>query len=301
MLLESLIDRTTQENLKTVAVAAAEDDEVIRAVIEAVKRKLAKFILFGNKEKIQQIFDEQFTNQLDDEQIQIIHVESKEKAAELAVKAVKNNEANVLMKGIIPTSTLLKPVLNKEYGLRTGRVLSHIALFEIPGVDHFIILTDAGMNISPDLEQKAQIVKNAVEVAHLIGMNHPKVAAISAVEVVNPSMPATIDAAALTLMNKRGQITGCTIDGPLGMDNAVSTFAAQHKGIQSDVAGKADILLVPTIEVGNAVYKTLVFFAKAKVGAIVAGASAPIVLASRADSAESKLYSLVLALSSVKK
>lgn len=287
--------------MKTVAVAAAEDDEVIRAVIEAVERKLAKFILFGNKEEIQQILDKQFPNQLDDEQIQIVHVESKEEAAELAVKAVKNNEANVLMKGNIPTSTLLKSVLNKQFGLRTGRVLSHIALFEIPGVDHFKIITDAGMNISPDLEQKAQIVKNAVEVAHSIGMNHPKVAAIAAVEVINPSMPATMDAAALTLMNKRGQITGCTIDGPLGLDNAVSTFAAEHKGIKSDVAGKADILLVPTIEVGNAVYKTLVFFAKAKVGAIIAGASAPIVLASRADSSESKLYSLVLALSSVKK
>jgi phosphate butyryltransferase len=205
------------------------------------------------------------------------------------------------MKGNIPTSVLLKAVLNKEFGLRTGNVLSHVAVFEVPDFDRFTIVTDAGMNISPDLEQKAQIVKNAAILARAIGIEYPKVAPIAAVEVVNPVMQATVDAAALSMMNKRGQITGCIVDGPLALDNAVSTLAAEHKGIHSEVAGRADILLVPTIEVGNVLYKSLIYFAKAKVGAVIAGAKAPIVLTSRADSAESKLYSLALAICSVTK
>jgi phosphate butyryltransferase len=231
----------------------------------------------------------------------IVHADSNEMASELAVKAVSTREATVLMKGNIPTSSLLKAVLNKEYGLRTGNVLSHVAVFEVPDFDRFTIVTDAGMNIAPELEQKAQMIKNAAALARAIGIECPKVAPIAAVEVVNPAMQATIDAAALSVMNKRGQITGCIVDGPLALDNAVSALAAEHKGIQSEVAGRADILLVPTIEVGNVLYKSLIYFAKAKVGAVIAGAKAPIVLTSRADSAESKLYSLALAICSVTK
>jgi phosphate butyryltransferase len=157
------------------------------------------------------------------------------------------------------------------------------------------------MNIAPDLQQKVQIIHNAVTLAKSIGIDTPRVAPLAAVEVVNPVMQATVDAASLTMMNKRGQISGCIIDGPLGLDNAVSALAAEHKGITSEVAGHADILLVPTIEVGNVLYKSLIYFANAKVGAVIAGAKAPIVLTSRADSAESKLYSLALALCCVKK
>lgn len=171
----------------------------------------------------------------------------------------------------------------------------------MPGYDRYTIVTDAAMNIAPDLEQKAQIIKNAVRVAHSIGIDMPKVAPLAAVEVVNPAMQATLDAAALTVMNQRGQISGCIVDGPLALDNAVSQLAAEHKGIKSDVAGKADILLVPAIEVGNVLYKSLVYFANAKVGAVISGAKAPIVLTSRADTAESKLYSLALALCSAEK
>lgn len=158
-------------------------------------------------------------------------------------------------------------------------------------------MTDAAMNIAPDLQQKAQIVQNAVAIAKKLGIETPKVAPLAAVEVVNPVMQATVDAAALTMMNSRGQITGCIIDGPLALDNAVSVLAAEHKGLQSEVAGNADILLVPAIEVGNVLYKSLVYFAQAKVGAVIAGARVPIVLTSRADKAQSKLYSLALALS----
>ncbi|MDM5331103.1 phosphate butyryltransferase [Neobacillus sp. CF12] len=302
MLLESLIDKATQLEGNTVAVAVAEDEEVLEAVIEALNRNLADFILFGDKEKINTILN---LNHLDSKKwskkLSVVHADSNALAAELAVRAVSNKEATVLMKGNIPTSVLLKAVLNKEFGLRTGNVLSHAAVFEVPDFDRFIIVTDAGMNISPDLEQKAQIVKNAATLARAIGIEYPKVAPIAAVEVVNPVMQATVDAAALSMMNKRGQITGCIVDGPLALDNAVSALAAEHKGIHSEVAGRADILLVPTIEVGNVLYKSLIYFAKAKVGAVIAGAKAPIVLTSRADSAESKLYSLALAICSVTK
>ncbi|MEH7107215.1 phosphate butyryltransferase [Bacillus sp. JJ1764] len=299
MLLESLIDKATQVNKKTIAVAAAEDSEVIDAVIDALSRNLANFILYGDEEKITTILRSKHFNLTPTHQLKIVHADSVSMAAELAVKAVSSKSASVLMKGNLPTSVILKSVLNKEYGLRTGNALSHVAVFEIPEYDRFILITDAGMNIAPDLEQKAQIIKNAVTIAKAIGINQPKVAPLAAIETVNPAMQATMDAAALTIMNKRGQIPGCIVDGPLALDNAISTLAAEHKGIQSEVAGNADILLVPAIEVGNALYKSLIYFAKAKVGAVIAGARAPIVLTSRADSAESKLYSLALALCSV--
>ncbi|SFA44831.1 phosphate butyryltransferase [Parageobacillus thermantarcticus] len=299
MKLQSLIDRATKSIDITVAVAAAEDEEVIDAVAMALDHHFGRFVLYGDREQIWQLLKQKNYANLDN--IQIVHVNSAMQAAELAVRAVHLNEADVLMKGNVPTATLLKAVLNKEYGLRIGKVLSHVAVFEVPGYDRFIIVTDAAMNISPDLEQKAQIISNAVAIAHAIGIETPKVAALAAVEVVNPSMPATMDAAALTMMQKRGQIKGCVIDGPLALDNAVSLKAAEHKRIDSEVAGKADILLVPDIEAGNMLYKSLVYFANAKVGAIIAGAKAPIVLTSRADSAESKLYSLALAVCSASK
>ncbi|QCJ43389.1 phosphate butyryltransferase [Bacillus sp. S3] len=301
MLLDSLIDKATQKGIHTVAVAAAEDVEVIEAVLDAAGRNLAQFILFGNKEKITSLIEMKKHEPFRHNNIKIVESGSIATAAELAVRAVSNKEADVLMKGNVQTNILLKAVLNKEYGLRTGNVLSHAAFFEIPGYNRFIIVTDAAMNIAPDLMQKAQIIHNTVSLAKSVGIDNPKVAPIAAVEVVNPAMQATVDAAALTMMNKRGQIPGCIVDGPLGLDNAVSALAAEHKGISSEVAGKADILLVPAIEVGNALYKSLIYFAKAKVGAVIAGAKAPIVLTSRADSAESKLYSLALALCCVKK
>lgn len=301
LLLESLINKSSQLTNNTVAVAAAEDDEVIEAVMDALERNLANFILFGDKDKINSIIQISERQNKGNKQLTIVHAESDAVAAELAVKAVFNNEATVLMKGNLPTNVILKAVLNKEYGLRTGNVLSHVAVFEVPDFDRFTIITDAAMNIAPNLEQKAQIISNAAALARAIGIENPKVAPIAAVEVVNPAMQATVDAAALTVMNQRGQIPGCIVDGPLGLDNAVSTLAAEHKGIHSDVAGRADILMVPSIEVGNALYKSLIYFAKAKVGAVIAGAKAPIVLTSRADTAESKLYSLALAICSVTK
>ena len=301
MLLDSLINQATRNGYNTVAVAAADTAEVIEAVLDALNRNLAEFILYGDQEKIISLIKLQKQELLNNHKLKIVHSDSVVSAAESAVQAVSNKQANVLMKGNIPSNIFLKAVLNKEYGLRTGNVLSHTAFFEVPGYSQLLLITDAAMNIAPNLEQKVQIIKNTVALAKSVGIEMPKVAVIAAVEAVNPDMQATLDAAALTVMNRRGQISGCIVDGPLGLDNAISELAAEHKGIISDVAGKADILLVPTIEVGNVLYKSLIYFAKAKVGAVLAGASAPIVLTSRADSAESKLYSLALALCCVNK
>jgi phosphate butyryltransferase len=299
MKLEHLIDQAAGQSKKTVAVAVAEDHEVIEAVGKAIKLQLAQFRLYGNQEKIIGMLQEHGLQT--SEHIEVIAAASSAEAAELSVKAVRNGEADVLMKGNIPTANILKAVLNKEWGLRKGSVLSHVAAFEVPNYDRLIFVTDAAMNIAPDITQKAAIIQNTVEVAQAIGIELPKVAPIAAVEVVNPAMQATIDAAMLTQMNRRGQIKNCIVDGPLALDNAVSQIAAEHKGIVSDVAGKADILLVPTIEAGNVLYKSLVYFANAKVGAMIAGAKAPIVLTSRADSAETKVYSLALAVATASK
>ncbi|MGI2731170.1 phosphate butyryltransferase [Bacillus cytotoxicus] len=299
MKLKHLIDRVAEQPKKTVAVAVAEDHEVIEAVAKAIQLQLAQFRLYGNQEKIMSMLQEYRLQSSED--IEVIATLSSAEAAELSVKAVRNGEADVLMKGNIPTANILKAVLNKEWGLRKGGVLSHVAVFEVPNYDRFIFVTDAAMNIAPDVTQKAAIIQNTVEVARAIGNDLPKVAPIAAVEVINPAMQATIDAAMLTQMNRRGQIKDCIVDGPLALDNAVSQIAAEHKGIASDVAGKADILLVPTIEAGNVLYKSLVYFAKANVGAMIAGAKAPIILTSRADSAETKVYSLALAIATASK
>lgn len=299
MKLEHLIDQAAGQPKKTVAVAVAEDHEVIEAVAKAIQLQLAQFRLYGNQEKIMGMLQEHGLQT--SEHIEVIAASSSAEAAELSVKSVRNGEADVLMKGNIPTANILKAVLNKEWGLRKGSVLSHVAAFEVPNYDRLIFVTDAAMNIAPDVTQKAAIIQNTVEVAQAIGIELPKVAPIAAVEVVNPAMQATIDAAMLTQMNRRGQIKNCIVDGPLALDNAVSQIAAEHKGIVSDVAGKADILLVPTIEAGNVLYKSLVYFANAKVGAMIAGAKAPIVLTSRADSAKTKVYSLALAVTTASK
>ncbi|WLR49717.1 phosphate butyryltransferase [Bacillus tianshenii] len=301
MKLSALIQKATQDKQKTVAVAAAEDREVIEAVLMALQENLARFQLYGSEEEIRSLLEEHQVDASAHSHLEIIPASNGKEAAEMAVKAVSQKKADVLMKGMIPTAVILRAVLNKEWGLRAGNsVLSHVAAFEIDGFDRLIFITDAAMNIAPTLQEKAKIVDNAVAVARAIGVDMPKVAPITAVEVVNPNMEATLDAAALTQMNNRGQIKNCLIDGPLALDNAVSMHAAEHKGIAGDVAGQADILLVPAIETGNALYKSLIYFAKAKVGAVIAGAQAPIVLTSRADSAESKLHSLALAVCSAK-
>lgn len=300
MQLDAIVKLASGKGEPAVAVAAADDAEVLQAVAMARDKKIATFLLFGHQEKIR-LAAEAMPGLLDGKSVRVIHAETAAEAASLAVKAVKDGSASVLMKGLIPTAVLLRAVLDKESGLQAGKVLSHIAAFEVPGYDRLIFVTDAAMNIAPDLKQKADIIRNAVRVAQSTGVARPRVAGIAALETVNPAMAATMDAAVLTQMNRRGQIADCIVDGPLALDVAVSEEAARHKGLQSEVAGRADILLVPAIETGNALYKSLIYFAGAKVGAVIAGASAPVVLTSRSDSADNKLFSLALALCSASK
>jgi phosphate butyryltransferase len=212
------------------------------------------------------------------------------------VALVRAGEADMLMKGVLDTSILLKAALNKENGLNAGRLTSHVAVMEVPTYHKLLIVTDAAINIAPDLAGKLDIIANAVQVARAIGLANPKVALLAAVEKVNwDKMPCTADAAIITQMNRRGQLKGCIVDGPLALDNAVSAESAQIKKIVSEVAGDADILVAPDIEAGNILYKCLLDLGQAKGAGIVVGASKPIVLTSRADSAETKLASIALA------
>ena len=295
--LDSLIRKASSSTrIPIVAVAAAADRWVLEAVSKAIAEEMASFILFDDEEQIHALLKREFPHLLATEKVEIHHSVDATEAAVQSVKAVSVGQAHVVMKGNLATSIILRAVLNSEYGLRTGKILSHVAAFEVPDYNRLLFITDAAINIAPDLEEKAQIIRNAIAAAHACGVQKPLVAPLAAVETINPAMVSTTDAASLFMMNKRGQITGCLVDGPLALDNAVSIQAAEQKGITGDAAGKADILLVPDIEAGNILYKSLMYFANAKVGSIIQGAKAPIVLTSRADSAETKVYSLALAI-----
>ncbi len=278
---------------KKLVVAAAQDEHSLEAVMAATEMKVIDPILIGDKIGIENIAKQKKINI---SKATIIDEPNLTQAVAKSVKLVHFGEADILMKGKIGTATLLKGVLNKEWGLRKSDILSHIALFEVPAYHHKLIaLTDVAMNIAPDLNAKVNILTNAIEFLNKLGIAEPKIAVLGAVELVNEMMPATMDAALLSKMADRGQIPNCLIDGPLAFDNAISAESAKHKGIRSNVAGDADLLLLPDIEAGNVLYKAFVFFANAKVSACILGASAPIVLTSRSDSEESKLDSIILA------
>ncbi len=277
--------------IKKLVLAAAHDIQSLGAVLRASSEKIIEPILIGNKDLIDKIAAE---SDYDLKGISIIDEKDNIKAINLAVQMVSRGEADVLMKGNVGTSDLLKSVLNKEWGLRRGNLLSHFALFEVDNYHKLIALTDVAMNIAPDLTDKIAIVNNSVKCLNNLGIKEPKIAVLGAVEMVNESMQATMDAALLSKMNQRGQIKNCIIDGPLAFDNAVSLESARHKGIKSEVAGETDLLLMPDIEVGNVLYKSMVFFAKSKVASIILGAAAPIILTSRSDSEQAKFDSILL-------
>lgn len=282
-----------KKQLKRLVLAVAQDDHSLEAVSLATDKKYIEPILVGDADKIKEIAD---NKKIDLKKFNIINEPNITEAVAKSVKLVHYGEADILMKGHVGTAVLLKGVLNKEWGLRKNEVVSHIALFEIEAYHHKILaLTDVAMNIAPDLNTKVGIINNSVEFLTKLGVEKPKVAVLGAVELVNEMMPATMDAALLSKMADRGQIKNCIIDGPLAFDNAISAESAKHKGIVSNVAGDADLLLLPDIEAGNVLYKSFVFFANAKTAANIVGASAPIVLTSRSDSEESKLDSIVLA------
>ena len=287
-----LVDSVKNAN-RRIAVAVAQDAEVLIAVRKAADLGIVKPVLVGDEAAIKSIAAE-LNISLDG--MEIIDEADKVEACRKAVKLVHDGDADVVMKGIVDTSVILKAVLDKDIGLRDAPVLSHVAVFGVEGFDRLLYITDAAMCIAPDVEQKAHIIGNSVKVAHALGNDNPIVTCVCAVEKVNPKMQATLDAAELVERNKRGEITGCTVCGPLALDNAISEEAAKHKGITDPNAGKSDIILVPYIEAGNIFYKSLTYMAKAQNAGMIVGAKAPVVVTSRADSDETKLNSIALAI-----
>ncbi len=288
---EDILKFATNKNVK-IAVAAAHDMEVLSAIKMAMELNLVTPILVGDKVQILKYAEEL---QLKLDSIEIIDEADIQKASEIAVKLVHDAKAKILMKGLVDTSIILRAVLNKEFGLRTSNLLSHAAVFELEKYHKLLFVTDAAMNLSPNADEKRQITENIVSLAHSLSIKEPKVAVICAKEKVDPKMIATVDAADLVEKNKSGELSGCIIGGPFALDNAISKEAAKHKGINDPVAGDADILLMPTIEAGNVLYKSLAFLSNSKNAGILLGAAAPIVLTSRADTDEAKLNSIALA------
>jgi phosphate butyryltransferase len=286
-----LLEAARAKGPKTIAIAAAHQSEVMLAGLDAEVAGLAEVILVGDGDQIRQIaIDENF----DISRMEVIHVPQHREAAWEVMKLVSDGQAEIAMKGKVETSDFLRAALSKELGLRTGRLFSHVAAFEIPGFDRLIFISDAGVIVAPDLEQKVQIVQNAIYVAHAMGIHMPRVAVLAATEVVNPKIPTTLDAANLSKMADRGQIKGGLVDGPLALDNAISPESVQIKGIKSEVAGHADILITPDIEAGNVLAKAITYFAQGKMAGVVVGARCPLILPSRSDTREAKLVSLAL-------
>lgn len=289
---EQLMEAAKSQKKMRLAVAAAEDSDVLGAVAKASELGLVEPILIGNVVEIEKIAAEEGVNIANYTKVDVADIYE---AAKTAVKMVKDGQADFLMKGLLDTAVLLKAVLDKECGLRTDSQLSHVMIYNVPSYHKFIYLTDGGMNIDPTLEEKVKIVKNAVDVAKALGVETVKVACIAAKEKVNEKMPATVDAKALENMCKDGVFgKGVIVEGPLAFDLAVSEEAAKVKGFKSEIAGDTDILMVPNIEVGNGIGKAMTYMAMAESAGVIMGAKVPVVLTSRADSYEAKLNSIAL-------
>ena len=290
--LDFLLEESKKGRPMTLALACPYGDDALAAVTRAQREGIIKAVLIGDGEKIRRLADQEGH---DLSGISIVEEPNDDRAVEKSVKMVSSKEADLLMKGLVKTSSLLKAVLDKEWGLRTGSLLSHLFLFEVPVLQGRVVgISDGGMNTYPDLNAKVKIIENAAACYHKIGVPQPRIAVLAAVETVNPDMPATLDAAALAKMNERGQIKGCLVDGPLALDNAISEESARIKGLSSPVAGSADMLLVPDIEAGNLVGKVLLYMTGGRGAGVVLGAKKPIVLTSRFDSMETKLLSIAL-------
>lgn len=281
---------------RRVVVAAAHDEHSLEAVARVVKDGLVRPVLVGDREGILPLA-EKFGLAADSADIR--HEPDSDRAAALAVALVKAGEGDFLMKGALETSQLLKAAVDKDKGLGRGRLMSHVAFQEVPAYHKMLLTTDGGMVIYPDLEQKRQILENAVEMLLALGYDQPKAAVLAGVEKVNPKMPETLDGAALKEMNQKGEIKNCLVEGPISLDLALVKEKAAIKKYESPVAGEADILLMPNLCTGNCVGKTLLELAGARMAGLVLGAAAPIVLTSRGATAEEKYLSLVLAAASV--
>ncbi len=285
-----ILSACKQKGRVMISVAAADDPCVLEAVKMAEDLQIAEAILVGDAAKIKPLAIEAGL-----QHCQVIHEPSDKRSARKAVEIVRKGQADLLMKGQINSSDFLKAILDGDFGLKTDALLSHLAVFEMPDSERLLFLTDGGMNISPDLDQKKIILLNAIKALQSIGIDNPNVAILSANEKVSRAMPSSVDAHALAKMRARGEIPGGIIEGPVALDVAICPESAEHKGIKSEISGKVDLFLVPNIETGNVLGKSLIYFGKAIMAGVILGAAAPIVLTSRAETAEGKLYSLALA------
>ncbi len=290
--LNDIVESAKKKETRRLAVAAAADRPVLEAVKNAYEEGIIIPVLVGNKAEIEKICKE---INFDLTGIEIHEENNPAISSVKAVALIKEGKADILMKGLVSTAPLLKAILDKEKGLTKGSTLSHFALIESPYYHKLVGVTDAAMNIAPELNEKVHIINNSVEVFHRLGIKEPKVAIVGPLEVVNPKIESTTHAALLSVMNKRNQIKGCIIDGPFAIDNAVSKEAAEHKGLVSDVAGDADIIVAPDLNSGNILYKTLMFMGGCTSAAVIMGAKVPVVLTSRADTDKSKMMSIALA------
>jgi phosphate butyryltransferase len=290
--LHDLFDALQKRDRKKVAIAVPEEPGLIKLVKQCMEIHLAEFILVGDEDKIRELLPKEG---LDYRTFEIHDRKDHRAAAEKAVHLVAEKKADVVMKGELQTATFLKAILDKDKGLRTGNLISEVTLYDKKDGEGIRLITDCAMNIAPNLDEKRQIIENAVYLARKLGYEKPRVAVLSAVELVNPAIPDTLDAAILSKMADRGQIKNAIVDGPFALDNAVSVTAARQKKIAGEVAGQADIILVPNLQVGNALHKALTYIADQQIAAAVMGAGAPIVMLSRTDSKETKMLSVALA------
>ncbi len=290
--LDQVFEIAKSKTARRIVVAAAADEHALAAVKMAMKEGIVAPILVGDDKLIKKIAGD---TGFPIDGVEIIDEKNPIEASKIAVGIVKDGEADILMKGLVGTADLLRIILNRETGIGTGVTMTHAALIECPNYHKLLCVTDAGMNVAPGIKEKVDIVKNAVSIYKKLRLDDPKIAVLAAVEVINEKMQATIDAAMLTQMNRRGQIKNCIIDGPFAFDNVVSREACEYKGIKTDVGGDADIVLCPEIETGNTLYKALTYLANSTAASILLGAAVPVVLNSRTDSDRSKLMSLSLA------
>jgi len=291
--LKELVEHARQLGPASVAVVEAHDPDVLESLAQAESLGLAKPILVGTRAKIE-VAAKKAGYALKPELL--VQTSGEDASIRASIDLVRDGKADLLMKGKVTTANLIRGILDKERGLRTGRLLSQVIVFQVPSISRLMIMTDGAINIAPTLAQKADITRNAISVAHAIGIAEPKVVLLAALEFVNPEMPATVDAAALVQMNRRGQITGAYLEGPLAMDVPLSRFAAERKNIQSPVVEATDIFIAPDIEAANILYRAILYFAKGESGGIVVGARVPLVLLSRAETPETKIHSIALAL-----
>ena len=288
---EQLMEEARRVGPKMVSVTVPHGPEVLLAAQDAEREGIANSTLVGDRDLIRKLATE---HEIDINRMMIVHEPKPKVAARKVMELLRMGHADLAMKGKVETGDFLRGALDREAGLRVGRLFTHIAVFEVPGFDRLLFVTDSGVVVAPTLEQKVEIVQNAIMVAQRLGVETPKVAILAATEMVNPKIPTTMDAANLAKMADRRQIQGAIVDGPLALDNAISPESADAKNINSPVAGRADILIAPDVEAANMLAKAMIYFAKGKMCGVVVGASAPLVVASRYAPSETKLTSIAL-------